>query len=395
MIIFYNRKSESWTQNGQVNTTFGGLKGILPVEPKASSDSLLHVPFQFQLKDQHVGPLIGIMTSPKNEFSLAGNRNLFISIQEELLSRDSLSFVFSYLDIKKDGTITGFIYSPQKQGWIRAVMPFPDIVYNRVPFRTSEKSFQYKNGIDTFSKHQIPVFNPGFIDKYELFQLLASNVKLQTYLPDTILVDSKATLKQFFNNHKDIYIKPCLQSKGKNIFRLFGDIRLKSNSQESSFLTFDDFWAEYQVLFSTDSFIAQRTIKPFLMQGIRYDFRILSHWSSTEECYTVTGVGIRAVESQQITTHLANGGFIVPYERVQSRKHDRFISALVKAVGLTLSKALGFFGEFSIDAGIDSDGNYVIYEVNSKPMSFDEREIEEMRISNLCHIFFHQSGFEV
>ena len=61
---------------------------------------------------------------------------------------------------------------------------------------------------------------------------------------------------------------------------------------------------------------------------------------------------------------------------------------MAEQTGKALSEQFGYFGEFSIDAGISQSGNYYIYEVNSKPMSFDENEIEERKISQLCRLFF-------
>jgi hypothetical protein len=338
-------------------------------------------------------PLVGIMTSPKNENSLAGNLNLFISIQKELLSRGARSFVFSFQDIKDEAKILGYIFLADKQEWHRKMMPLPDIVYNRIPFRHSEQTPQFQKCVQVFTHHHIPMFNPGFIDKYELFLLLSSSKKLKKYLPETILIDSVDTLEKFYLDHNDIYIKPRMLSKGKNIYRLNRDLILESHNQKIAFSIFNDFWSEFGEMFC-EGFIAQPTIQPTIVEGNRYDFRILSHWSMAEKNYKVTGIGIRATNEFNLTTHLINGGFIMPYEKIQEPKHDRFISALVKEVGRILSKQLGFLGEFSIDAGVDTEGNYVIYEVNSKPMSFDEEEIERKRIIYLCDLFFQLTGWE-
>lgn len=339
------------------------------------------------------GPLIGIMTSPKNKFSLAGNLHLFINIQKELEARGARSFVFSFQDIQDAGHIIGYIYSHRKQEWHRTIMPLPDIVYNRIPFRSSEKTSQFLNCLQLFRDRHIPVFNPGFIDKFELYLLLSNNKELSKYVPETILINSKCTLEDFHINHKDIYIKPRMLSKGKNIYRLNEEFILESQNQRVTFSDFERFWCEFGETFR-EGFIAQPTIQPAILEGKRYDFRILSHWSAIEKKYLVTGIGIRATDWNNLTTHLVNGGFILPYEKVQETNHDDFISGLVNKVGHVLTDQLGFFGEFSIDAGIDSEGNYVIYEVNSKPMSFDEEQIERRRIISLCDLFIHMVQLE-
>jgi hypothetical protein len=395
MNIYYSQEKKVWLQYLREVRTFGGIKQ--EILPKPELDFHEGIPFTLQLKDQHIGPLIGIMTSPKNEYSLAGNSQLFIRIQNKLLKENALSFIFSYEDVKEDGSIIGYIYLPSNQKWLRAIMPFPDIVYNRIPYRKSEQTAQFQQCLQLFQQYQIPVFNPGFIDKFDLFQILERNKKLKKFLPKTILVDSKEKLESFFNQKNDIYIKPRKLSKGKNIFRLSSEnhqLILESNKEGHTFLMFNDFWDQYGEYFCHEHFIAQRSIQSALADGKRYDFRILAHYSPSKLKYELTGVGIRANEAKKITTHLANGGVIIPYRNIQTKKHDFFIQMIVEEIGIHLSKELGFFGEFSIDAGISSDGKYVLYEVNSKPMSFDEEEIEQKRIIHLCHLFLQKTGFE-
>lgn len=393
MKIYYNGKTESWFHNGQDALTFGGQKiKIAPIN-NHNDDSL--VSFNCQVKDQHIGPLLGIMTSPKNESYLAGNHQLFTSIQNELMLRNALSFVFSFQEINENGWLFGYIYMQDKQEWLRARVPFPDIVYNRIPFRKSECTPQFQKCMQLLQHYQIPVFNPCFIDKYKLYKILKTSRFLHSLLPETILITTKETLREFLIEHKRIYIKPRMSSKGKNTYRLkyeSNEVIMEAQRDKTTFLGMDDLWRQFAEL-EEGTFIAQLAIKPAIMNGNRFDFRVLSHWSEAQQNYIVTGVGIRATDQYQITTHLANGGFILPYKQLQTIEHDRFISELVSEIGFLLSNKLGFFGEFSVDAGIDSKGNYILFEVNSKPMSFDEEEIERNRVSNLCDLILHKTNF--
>jgi hypothetical protein len=394
MKLYYHRDREIWTHRDQSSLTFGGLKNKL--SPQTEGDVSQNASFEFQLKDQHIGPLIGIMTSPKNKFSLAGNRSLFTNLQTELLKKQALSFVFSFQDVMKDGWIIGYIYLPENQEWLKAKMPFPDIVYNRIPYRKSEKSVPFQNVIKQFNYSSIPIFNPNFLDKWELYKILLDS-KLKNILPETILLDSKDSLEAFIKCHKSIYIKPREQSKGKNTLRLSKENQnyiLETHDQNLTIFELEELWSLYGEEFREGIFIAQKAIKPALFDGKRYDFRILSHWSELKQDYLVTGIGIRGADYQRLTTHTAYGGSIISYKKVQTAEHDVFIPMIVSEIGLVLSKKLGFFGEFSIDAGVDMDGNYVLFEVNSKPMSFDEKDIERNRINQLCHLFIQKTGFE-
>jgi hypothetical protein len=393
MKVFYVPKLKEWFHTTHESLTFGGLRQPIPSYPNLQMNQVQT--FQLQLKDHHIGPLVGIMTAPKTKNKLAGNRQLFTTIQTELLDRNSLSYIFSYLDISLNGTIDGYIFIPWMNKWMKARMPLPDIVYNRIPYRQDEKTEHFNDCLRLFKQYHIPLFNPNFIDKYELY-LLLNKTSFSTFLPETLLIQSKNTLEHFLIENKMIYIKPRLLLKGINTFRLHKDDKfiIENHHTRNVYDSFDELWTVYGELFNNGTFIAQKAIHPHVMDGRRYDFRILSHWSEKNQQYNVTGIGIRATNKEQLTTHLAYGGTIIPYSEVQKREHDDFIEYAVQGIGLLLSKQMGFFGEFSIDAGIDINGNYYIYEVNSKPMSFDEEHIEKNRVIQLCHLFEQKTGFK-
>jgi hypothetical protein len=392
MQLLYNQRTHQWVHLGQnENLTIGGLKKRLPKESEISS---FHLPFHLLEKTQHVGPFIGIMTAPKDGYSLAGNTRLFIQIQKELLARKALSYVFSYQHVIDSDTIEGYTYLPDHNSWLRAYFPIPDLIYNRIPYRRIEETSLFLLCRQQLQDHKIPLFNPGFIDKYQLYQMFNTNQLLKSVMPDTILVESKDTLEAFFTIHKDIYLKPRNLSKGRDILRLNGELTMIAKHHKQPFENFSKFWEYFTHTYPDSAFIAQKTIHPATKDHLRYDFRILAHWSSRDQAYVVTGTGIRASEPESLTTHTINGGIILPYKHFYDPKHDTFFETLVQEIGRVLTDDLGFFGEFSIDAGVDSEGNYVLYEVNSKPMSFDELEIEQKRISHLCDLFLQSTGFQ-
>ena len=83
-------------------------------------------------------PLIGILTSSKSDGSIAGNGPLFIALQKKLISLNGISFVFIPEGMEAD-CINGYSYSPEENCWKKKSFPFPDLVYNRIPFRTKEQ----------------------------------------------------------------------------------------------------------------------------------------------------------------------------------------------------------------------------------------------------------------
>jgi hypothetical protein len=202
-------------------------------------------------------------------------------------------------------------------------------------------------------------------------------------------------LADFLSKHCSLYLKPALSSRGSGIFlvrkKTAGCIEFQSHAQKKIYPSFERFWEENRTKFDSRNYIAQVEVNPALLDGKRFDFRIHAHDSL--KGYRITGIGVRQSLKQSLTTHIPNGGILIPYERVRTNDHDVFFTKLVREVGQILSKEIGYFGEFSIDAGITKTGEYVLYEVNSKPMEFDEKEIEKSRVQKIIELLFLKASY--
>ncbi|MEW9109207.1 MAG: YheC/YheD family protein [Cytobacillus gottheilii] len=390
MNVFYCPSDKSWYSDEVL--TFGSSGK--PVQRRETGNHEM-IPFSLSLKGNNAGPLVGILTGEDNHGNLAGNGPLFMRLQKELLHQGGVSVVFTAKHWHKSG-VNGFLYSPAEDKWIPVSCPFPHLIYNRAPFRKHENTQSFHNAITNIRKMNIPFFNPGFIEKKELYELISSSEDLAPYLPATLTNPTASKLKSLLQQYKRIYLKPSRGAKGKGIYvaewREDHAIALTSHTAQSLYPSFQLFWKDTESQFKHKDYIAQEAISPALIHGSRYDFRILVHYA--DHSYNVTGIGLRVSNSQQITTHIPNGGKILPYTLIQTKQHDQFIEYIAAKLGHSLSEAFGFFGEFSIDAGISDTGDYYIYEVNSKPMSFDEEEIESKRIQQLCTLFFKETGFK-
>ncbi|OLS36446.1 YheC/YheD family protein [Bacillus sp. MRMR6] len=345
--------------------------------------------------EEYTGPLVGILTARKKDGMISGNGPLFMALQKKLISHDGISFIFTLEDVGVD-SIVGYKFQPEKNTWQRQSFPFPDLVYNRIPFRKTEQHEKYQQFFNLLSQRNIPFFNPCFINKHHLYSLFENHPVLHEYLPETILITQKQGLYSFIQKHKNIYLKPAKSARGKGVYRLEvnendknkNQIFLKGIKEQEWFDTFDHFWFKWEKELKEKTYLAQESIHPALYNGNRFDFRIIAH--ADKQCrYTVTGVGIRQSQKQDVTTHIPSGGKTLPYHEIQSPEHDEFIETIVNHIGEALTNQFGFFGEFSIDAGLSQTGQYYLYEVNSKPMSFDESYIEARKIENLCRLFLN------
>ncbi|WP_419392606.1 YheC/YheD family protein [Cytobacillus praedii] len=343
----------------------------------------------------YTGPLIGILAGKGKNQSVIGNGPFFRELQREIIKNGGISVVFTPDDINEE-TIAGVTYSQEYNKWTAVTCPIPHIVFNRVPTRKLESGDSFKDAFQFFKSRNIPFFNPRFLDKFSLFEMLSHDPILQSFLPETIKVTDNESLFHFLEKYKTIYLKPAEGAKGRGIYKLSlknnHSVVLISLKDEFTYKDGITFWKEWEQSLLKTTYIAQKSIEPALYQGKRFDFRILAHFS--EEGYQVTGAGIRQSRDQELTTHTLNGGCIIPYEDIQTEEHDRFFAMIADRAGKTLSKETGFFGEFSIDAGLSDDGKYIIYEINSKPMRFDERNIEEKRIQTLTRLFLHMTNNE-
>ncbi|WP_313799176.1 YheC/YheD family protein [Cytobacillus sp.] len=336
----------------------------------------------------HTGPLIGILAGRGKHQSIIGNGPFFRELQREIIKNGGISVVFTPEDIKET-TIAGVIYTPELDKWTAITCPIPHIVFNRVPTRKIESTESFKEAFQFFQNRNIPFFNPRFLDKFTLFEMLSHDSILQSFLPMTIKITERDSLFRFLERYKTIYLKPSHGAKGIGIYKLClqknQTVIMHSLYDEHVYKDFQAFWKEWEHPFLKKNYIAQESVKPALFEGKRYDFRILAHY--TEKGFQVTGTGIRQSREQEITTHVLNGGCMIPYEGIQTEEHDQFFAMIVERAGKILTKKLGFFGEFSIDAGLSEDGKYIIYEINSKPMRFDEINIEKKRIRTLVQLF--------
>ncbi|MCM3602256.1 YheC/YheD family protein [Robertmurraya korlensis] len=337
---------------------------------------------------RNINPFIGILTSKKGDRNLVGNIPLFRSIQQEILEIGGTSVVFSSDDILSNG-IKAAKYDPSNHTWETVLAPFPHLVYNRVPFRKHEDTTAFKEAVTLFKEQSIPFYNPCFLNKYDCYLQFKDHLDLKPYFLPTIKIEDKTELEEFLLTHRSLYIKQANSSMGKGIhiinLKRDGKVLLVDQSHQAIYHDFHDYWGKWSNIFLKIFYIAQQAVSPQLYQGKRYDFRILAVFQG--EKHVPVGVGIRQSGNQQVTTHIPNGGKLLPYSQFQTKEQDLLIKKIVELCGKDLNRKYGFFAEFSIDLGLTSEGRYVIYEINSKPMSFDEKTIEEKRVKMLCELF--------
>ncbi|HEU5140808.1 MAG TPA: YheC/YheD family protein, partial [Bacillales bacterium] len=156
----------------------------------------------------HVGPLIGIFTAGFTDYSLRpiGERTQFfakfLSVADQV---GAFCFVFGRHHINwEEGTMNGFFY--RGDGWQQIKVPFPDVIYDRLPNRRTERLIRFQSVKRQLQDdYLIPWFNPGFFDKWHMHELLQTDDRAFPYLPETFSNPSLDTLERMLDTFNRIY----------------------------------------------------------------------------------------------------------------------------------------------------------------------------------------------
>ena len=389
MKVYYNEFNKNWShEQPELELSFGANNTIIPFQNHAHTTDIICL----DLEPFHPNQIltIGILTNKnqKKFEEISGNLSLFRSLQTYLLEHGILSYVLTIEDVLNHENC-GYIYSSKLRKWQKIAVPLPQIVYNRIPSRAVESSPSFQKIKDQFSNNHIIMFNPSFIDKYEMYATFKQHEKLKPLLPQTRIITNFTSFIEFFLIHKAIYLKPREGNRGNGIYTLTqkkdGSLQLKSPNHDESFPSLTAYWTMYEKQLHAKNYIAQQAILPKKKNGHRYDYRLLVHYENG--LFKITGKAVRMAYIQEITTHVPRGGKIYPYNKVSTESVDQQLAEIAQTCGTVLSEQLGFIGEFSIDLGESETGELFIYEVNSKPMQFDEVDIEANRLLHLKKLF--------
>lgn len=332
-------------------------------------------------------PLVGILTSKgKKADSFLGDPSVFKSIQKELMTIGGLSFIFTTEDVHKD-KVSGYIYYENYEKWGKITFPFPDIIYNKVSSRKEEISAPFLTLFDLYKKENKHFFNPSFFDKWESYLTLSKSKHLVPYLPETWVYTNMKDLLYKLTTYHSLYAKPIHGHKGIGIYKLSFDgshyyIHRKNNKVK---YFHSDFVIDVGMLLRKRQYLLQMDIHTDKIANCKYDLRILCLYD--KGCHKICGIGVRKAAENSIITHVPNGGDIISFEQVMHKCSIEQLNWLTKTVGDELIKKYGFIGEFSMDVGLTPEGKPYIFEVNSKPMIFDEMDIQSKRITQLVKMF--------
>jgi hypothetical protein len=333
----------------------------------------------------YLGPLVGIFTSGFTPFPLRpiGERSLFFS---KLLSVEKLvgahSFLFGEEHINwEQGTIQGLFYL--QNGWETIEVPFPNVIYDRLPNRRSEKKARVTKIKERLqSEYLIPWYNPGFFNKMDVNERLQQDPMSVRFLPETHPFTSFSMVERMLADYGHVFIKPINGSLGLGIHQVIYD-----KEQEAYYCRYRDYTGEnrlrkYQTLegLFRHVFRNRKLSHMLVQQGIHsirvdkrtVDFRV--HTNKDEQgSWKVTALAAKVAKPGSVTTHINNGGVIKTISEIfETREEQKEAVTKLKEACLSLSRSLesnmeGVIGEIGFDMGIDREGRVWLFEANSKP----------------------------
>lgn len=364
-----------------------------------------------------LGPVIGIFTSssrraPKRRFTLnAGQFRRLIRLARRM---GAIAYVFTPEGVNwSERTITGHTLTGRSGAWVRGRFPFPHVIYNRVPNRNAER----REAVDAARKRfieesEVHFFNPKFLDKWEVHNVLKDKEDVKEYLPETLMYKDAASFMAFLRKHNAVYMKRAGGSLGKGTARIGlgpnGRILWRSTLQKgriksASFYDMASLAAELDRFQRGRRYLMQQAIPLLRYQGRPFDIRALVQ-NEPGRGWTVTGMAARIAGPRQITTHRPRGGSrakLLPLLRRVLRSPERVEQAVrnleraIVAAAAAFDQATGgTHGELSMDVALDRSGHPWILELNAKPMVFDEPAIRKHARRRLIRYCFDAGGFQ-
>ncbi|RXI99868.1 YheC/YheD family protein [Anaerobacillus alkaliphilus] len=384
MELFYNITKNKWLTDCKQPLVFG--KNNLPILYEEDSSG---VAFKVKRNKNKVGPVIAILTSKEGRQDFYGNRSTFKKIHHQLQQTGGILFVMTPEGYQGE-EIDGFLFIEGE--WRKACLPLPDIIYNRVAsYRAEEKLDEIRK---MALQNAIPLYNPHFFNKWETYKQLLQNDLCKDYLPDTMVMDDFRKFTDWIEKYQTLIVKPVLSNRGNGVYLVkknINHIEVTSNKVKNKYSSYGEAWEALKSKLHAQTVIIQKHIALKQYLNRPYDLRILVQ--RVKEHWGVTGIGVRWAGQGSVTTHVPQGGSILPFETVSSGIDRQEIQKLAIQIANQLELAYGYLCEFSIDLGVDEANQLWIFEINSKPMQFDEPHIQGKALQTLIQCFYEDTGF--
>ncbi|MDD2373689.1 MAG: YheC/YheD family protein [Syntrophomonadaceae bacterium] len=366
----------------------------------------MKIRYQAEEKMLHLGPTIGILATliPGSNREELDPR----SLQAELIYLSIVSktfpgqvYIFTPGSINwANHTCRGYVYhqlSQHRGRWESSIYPLPDVVYDRIHSRSAEarNNVQYaKNRL--MKLPYLHYFNPHYLNKWNVHQILLTDPMLIDYLPETRQLDN-SSLEEMLKKYRVLYMKPSNGSLGKGIIKVNDDkghlkyIAYKSRRIRSQASNPAELMRKTKKQRAERHYIVQQGLDLAKYKGSPFDLRIIYQKNGRGE-WQISKKFCRIAPQGSSISNLSSGGRVEKNSKVLHhlfKKEDLIkskneeIRLLCKMVASTLETVSNStFGELGMDIGIDRKGHLYLIEVNSKPRKTTETMFSAAIVKN-------------
>ncbi len=367
----------------------------------------------------HLGPLIGVLIDflpNKEEYDPK-------SVQAELVYLSSIGkrlpaqyFIFTPGCINwSNHTVRGYVWHNGGIGrgwWSSSAFPLPDVVYDRISTRVAQtrcKSTRQR----LMNLPHLHYFNPSFLNKWRVHQLLAANEQLNRYLPETQVLNL-ANLTAMANKYQVLYLKPSNGSLGSRIIKVTSGehnwhYTIYSHGRHSGQASSPaGFLKATRTTRGKRSYIVQQGLDLDTYCGNPFDMRIIFQ-KDGEGKWQISKKFARVAPRGSSIANLSRGGTAETSHRIMVRifkgnrqiikEKNRELKELCLMVAETLeTNSQKNYGELGLDIGIDKAGRLWIIEVNSKPRKTTVTNLSQEIVRNTfrrpLQYAIHLAGFK-
>ncbi|MBW7459849.1 YheC/YheD family protein, partial [Paenibacillus sepulcri] len=232
-------------------------------------------------------PVLAILTIDDEIQLFRGNRNNFADLITAGREQGFIVYVLTVSQLKLTrNSLDGFIYEEGTDSWIQQKLPFPDLIYNRIPLREDELLPEVKRKIAACLRNpRVILFNPAFFNKWSLFKWLRKTPHTRPFIPATRRLLSQEVLGNMMLKYKFLYLKPVSGKAGKGIMTILLQpektfpYRLRIQTDKKS-ITYNcgslrKLWLRVRKECSGERYIVQQGIKLAAINDRSFDLRAL------------------------------------------------------------------------------------------------------------------------
>lgn len=336
-----------------------------------------------------IGPSVGILTTG---ISLVGNKLVSgrASFFRHLLSAQKgvgmYYFLFTPGSVNwEQRTVRGIFLQEGPSGvvWRQATVPIPDVIYNRIPDRGSERSEGVK-----FLKEKIAnfpnckMFNPSFFNKWSIHQRLQGHPFATQHVPETYIAPNVSRIESMLQKYRMVYLKPGSGSLGLGIIKVvyrpgegfFCSYNSKGQNVVRRYRSLPTLLQSQIPRTRLGTYLVQQGIRLIKYNGRPLDFRVHAHKNSNNE-WVVAAIAAKIAGQGSVTTHVRTGGTVISGQDLLQRVFNNRgseIEAALKETAIKLAETIESrvgqnIGELGFDLGIDETGHIWMFEANSRP----------------------------